>query len=85
LINQPREHKNVPKANLDSLLIAITKLKCISELGLMSEIFQDIPARFIEQYRQRCAAESIRELRRHPVAIHYGMGAMFCWRRQQQV
>jgi TnpA family transposase len=73
------------KANLDSLLVAIAKLKCIDDIGLVPEVFQDVPAKFIEQFRQRCATESIRELRRHPAAIRYSMVAMFCWRRQQQL
>lgn len=73
------------KANLDSLLVAIAKLKCIGDIGLEPEVFQDVPAKFIEQFRQRCAMESIRELRRHPAAIRYSMVAMFCWRRQQQL
>lgn len=73
------------KANLDSLLVAIAKLKCIAEIGLAPAVFQDIPIKFIEQFRQRCATESIRELRRHPDAIRYSMVVMFCWRRQQQL
>jgi TnpA family transposase len=73
------------KANLDSLLVAIAKLKCIDDIGLAPEVFQDVPAKFIELFRQRCATESIRELRRHPAAIRYSMVAMFCWRRQQQL
>ncbi len=73
------------KANLDSLLAAIAKLKCIDDIGLVPEVFQDVPAKFIEQFRQRCATESIRELRRHPAVIRYSMVAMFCWRRQQQL
>lgn len=72
-------------ASLDSLLVAIAKLKCINDIGLAPAVFRDIPAKFIDQFRQRCAAESIRELRRHPAAIRYSMVAMFCWRRQQQL
>jgi hypothetical protein len=56
------------KANLDSLPVATNaKLKCIDEISLISEPFHDVPAKFIEQFRQRCATESIGELRRHPV------------------
>ena len=74
------------KANLDSLLVATNaKLKCIDEISLISEPLHDVPAKFIEQFRQRCATESIGELRRHPAAIRYSMVAMFCWRRQQQL
>jgi len=73
------------KANLDSLLVAIAKLKCIDEIRLTPEVFQDVPAKFVDQFRQRCATESIRELRRHPNAIRYSMVSLFCWRRQQQL
>jgi TnpA family transposase len=73
------------KASLDSLLVAIAKLKCINDIGLAPNVFQNVPAKFIDQFRQRCATESIRELRRHPAAIRYSMVAMFCWRRQQQL
>jgi hypothetical protein len=73
------------KANLDSLLAAIAKLKRIDDIGLTPDVFQDVPAKFIERFRQRCATESIRELRRHPAEIRYGMAAMFCWRRRQQL
>jgi TnpA family transposase len=73
------------KASLDSLLAAIAKLKCIGEIGFTPGVFEDVPAKFIDQFRQRCATESIRELRRHPPAIRYSMVAMFCWRRQQQL
>ena len=47
-------------------------------------MFKEVPAKFIDQFRQRCSTESISELRRHPAAIRYSMVAMFCWRRQQQ-
>ena len=73
------------KASLDSLLVAIAKLKCIDEIGLAPEVFEGVPAKFIDQFRQRCSTESIRDLRRHPAAIRYSMVAMFCWRRQQQL
>ncbi len=78
--------KNDPgKPALDSLLAGITRLKCIDNIGLLANVFEDIPLKFIHQFRQRCATESIRELRRHPPAIRYSMVAMFCWRRRQQL
>ena len=73
------------KASLDNLLGCIAKLQCIDAIGLQSDLFLDIPAKFIDQFRRRCATESIRELRRHPPAIRYSMVAMFCWRRRQQL
>jgi hypothetical protein len=73
------------KASLESLLLSIAKLQCIDRLALSAEVFENVPAKFIEQFRQRCATESIRELRRHPPVIRYSMVAMFCWRRRQQL
>ena len=73
------------KASLDSLLSAIAKLECVDAIGLSGAVFDGIPAKFIDQFSQRCSTESIRELRRHPVAIRYSMVAMYCWRRRQQM
>ncbi len=73
------------KASLESLLSTIAKLQCIDRLALSAEVFATVPAKFIEQFRARCATESIRELRRHPPVIRYSMVAMFCWRRRQQL
>jgi TnpA family transposase len=73
------------RPGLESLLTGIAKLKCINGVGLAADVFADVPAKFIEQFRQRCATESIRELRRHPPVIGYSMVAMFCWRRRQQL
>ncbi len=73
------------KAGLESLLASIAKLQCIDRLALSAKVFENVPAKFIEQFRARCATESIRELRRHPPVIRYSMVAMFCWRRRQQL
>ena len=73
------------KPSLDHLLAGIAKLKGVDSIGLTTDLFQDIPAPFIDQFRRRCATESIRELRRHPPMIRYSMVAMFCWRRRQQL
>jgi hypothetical protein len=73
------------KPGVESLLTSIAKLQCIDGLGLSVSVFEPVPAKFIERFRQRCASESIRELRRHPPAIRYSMVAMFCWRRRQQL
>jgi len=73
------------KASLDNLLACIARLQRIDAIGLDDGLFVDIPARFLDQFRRRCAAESVRELRRHPPAIRYSMVTMFCWRRRQQL
>jgi hypothetical protein len=73
------------KPGLESLLAGIAKVPCIDRLALSAEVFESVPAKFIEQCRQRCATESIRELRRHPRVIRYSKMAMCCRRRRQQL
>ncbi|PVZ62019.1 hypothetical protein C9422_00510 [Pseudomonas sp. B1(2018)] len=58
---------------MDSVLVAIAKLKCINVIGLAPAVFQDIPAKFIDQFRQRCAAESIRKLQSARVLLTQGV------------
>jgi hypothetical protein len=60
------------KASLDSVLVAIAKLKCLNDIGLAPAVFQDIPAKFIDQFRQRCVAESIRILQIARVLLTQG-------------
>lgn len=66
-------------------LIGIAWRQAIDVFGLAADVFQGVPSKFLEQFRQHCATESIRELRRHPAPIRYSMVAMFCWRRRQQL
>ena len=73
------------KAGLERLLSAIAKIECIDAVGLSVAMFQEVPAKFIDQFCQRCATESIRDLRRHPATIRYSMAAMYCGRRRQQL
>lgn len=73
------------KANRDNLLLGIERLRAIDATGLGADVFKGVPPKFLNQFRQRCATESIRELRRHPAPIRYSMVAMFCWRRRQQL
>ena len=73
------------KPNLESLLATIVKLECIDGIGLSPAVFHEVPSKLIDQFRQRCTTESIRDLRRHPPAIRYSLVATFCWRRRQQL
>ena len=73
------------KSSRDNLLIAHDRRQATDVIGLVAEVFKGVPVKFIDQFRQRCATESIRELRRHPAPIRYSMVAMFCWRRRQQL
>jgi hypothetical protein len=73
------------KASRDNLLAGIARRQSIDAIGLVADVFTGVPTKFIDQFRQRCATESIRELCRHPAPIRYSMVAMFCWRRRQQL
>ncbi|ATE60022.1 Tn3 family transposase [Thauera sinica] len=73
------------KPGRDNLLAGIARRQAIDAIGLAADVFQGVPGKFIDQFRQRCATESIRELRRHPAPIRYSLVAMFCWRRRQQL
>ncbi|WP_048960522.1 Tn3 family transposase [Enterobacter bugandensis] len=77
--------KEPGKPSLDNILFVISQLTILNELTLQADLVRGIPPRFIEIYRQRCAAESVREIRRHPASIRYPMIIMYCWRRRQQL
>ncbi|MDN4546284.1 hypothetical protein [Pseudomonas sp. C32] len=47
---------------MDSVSVAIARLKRLNDIGLAPAVFQDVPAKFINQFRQRCVAESTRIL-----------------------
>lgn len=63
----------------------IEKLKRIQEIGIDEKVFEQIPTRLIEQYRQRAINEPARELRRHPPYIRYSLLASFCFIRSRQI
>jgi len=73
------------KPSLENVLTVIYQLKLLDKVALKPEIFERIPAKFIEIFQQRCATESVREIRRPPSTVRYTMVAMFCWRRRQQL
>ena len=78
--------KNEPgKPSLENILSVISQLETLDATGLRAGMFEGISPKLIAQLQQRCAGESIRELRRHSPSIRYSMVAMFCWRRREQL
>lgn len=62
------------------------RLKFLHQIGLPKDIFQDIPLRFLRQYQQQTAVESISHLqRRHENPQTYALLASFCWVRHRPV
>ena len=63
----------------------IAKLKRIRQVGLLDSVFDQIPPKIIERYRQRAVTEPRRELERHPAPIRYTLLASFCYLRSRQI
>jgi TnpA family transposase len=72
-------------ANLANVLNEIEKLQLIQQIELPEELFNHVPQRVIQQYRQRVAAEPPREVRRHPEPLRYTLMAAFCLLRSQEI
>ena len=66
------------------------RLKLLQEIGLPSDLFDDIPLPHLKQYKQQVAVEAISHLQRrdqkepHKAQL-YTMLAMFCWVRQREI
>lgn len=57
----------------------IAKLRTLEHLKLPEDLFSTVPTAVLSRYRQRAAAETLHELRRHPDATRYALLAAFCW------
>ena len=66
-------------------LSEIAKLEQIAALELPENLFEDIPAKILQEYRVRASAERPTELRRHPAAVRYTLVAAFCWQRRKEI
>jgi TnpA family transposase len=62
------------------------RLNLLQQVGLPDDLFLDIPLRFLRQYQQQAAVESISHLqRRHENPQTYALLAAFCWVRQREI
>ena len=62
------------------------RLNVLQEVKLPPDLFQNIPLRFLRQYQQQAAVESISHLqRRDKNAQTYTLLASFCWVRQRAI
>ena len=67
------------------MLDEIAKLEQLRALGLPEDLFWEVPAKLVTQYRQRAGTEWPRELRRHPLAVRYTLLAALCWQREREI
>lgn len=77
--------RDAGKANLESVLIEIEKLENIRQLGLPEDLFRDISPKVLNHYRQRSAAESAWDLRRHADSVRYTLIAAFATLRGKEI
>ncbi len=67
------------RVSVESLRKCVERLRCMQALRLEAEIFEDVPAVWLEVFRKRIASESVWEARRHLNAVRASLLATFCW------
>jgi len=73
-------------AKVKNIKKAAGRLKLLQQVELPEGLFSDIPLRFLRQYQQQAAVESISHLQRHRnEAQTYTLLAAFCWVRQREI
>jgi pentapeptide repeat protein len=70
---------------VETVLDEIAKLEQLRALGLPEDLFGNMPAKLVTQYRQRAGTEWPRELRHHPLAVRYTVLAALCWQREREI
>ncbi|MBI1294733.1 Tn3 family transposase [bacterium] len=72
--------------NVANIKKTAERLKILQQVGLSDDLFAEIPLRFLRQYRQQVAVESISHLQRRQDAPQtYALLAAFCWVRQREI
>lgn len=80
------ELRNDPgRIGLESVFSEVRKLRTIQEIDLPNDLFQHVPYKVLNKYKQRAVSEDIRELRRHPEDIRYTLLAAFFWVRKMEI
>ena len=75
------------EAKIANLKKVADRLKLLQQVGLPDDLFSDVPLRFLRQYQQQVAVESISHLqRRHEERTNLcPVLAAFCWVRQWEI
>lgn len=72
--------------NVGNIQKAAERLKRLQQVGLPDDLFAQMPLRFLRQYQQQVAVESISHLqRRQNDPQTYALLAAFCWVRQREI
>lgn len=72
--------------NVTNIKKVAERLKLLQQVGLPEDLFAGLPLRFLRQYQQQVAVESISHLqRRQDNPQTYALLAAFCWVRQREI
>jgi len=73
------------KAGVASVKEASSRLALVREIGIPSNLFQDVPAKLVERYAKRANVEEPFELRRHAWPMRATLQAAFLHRRSEDL
>ena len=71
--------------SLNSVIEETQKLESIRKVNLPQNLFNGIPHKFLQRYRDRVMTEPAREMRRHPLYIRYPLFAIFLYLRSREI
>lgn len=73
-------------AKVKQIKTVADRLKLLQAIALPDDLFTHVPLRFVRQYHQQAAVESISHLQRHQNKDQtYTLLAAFCWVRQREI
>ncbi len=73
------------RRSLESLEAEVAKLRQLQGLTLPHDLLTPLSTRYLQRLKLRVVAETLHELRRHPDPIRYGLVALFCSVRAQEI
>ena len=73
------------RRSINSLEADVEKLSHLQRLTLPQDLLVPLSARYLRRMKLRVVAESLSATRRHPDPIRYGLVALFCYVRTQEI
>ncbi len=73
------------RRSINSLQADVKKLDQLQRLRLPQELLTPLSTRYLQRMKLRVMAESLSFTRRHPDPIRYGLVALFCYVRTQEI
>lgn len=73
------------RVSLKGIEKEVAKLTLLDALDLPTNLLTRVSPKILRRYRLRAATESSWQLRRHPEPIRYGLLAVFCRQRRQEI